>query len=635
VNSVAPINSYPSNPNTNEAPYVPGLFGETSSRRNATAEDVTVWIALCREALRKRHVSVEERDRILRANTKHPWRHIHDADGKPFMELEDLCKAPEPYGFGSTLARLNTILRQARTGPVAGPSKAPKANLTGGSTAGEAASKVVARVEKKAASRSSEPATTTAATEAALPVVRVAEGGVAATAANETAGAPEAAQIIEEAPSPPATKDSSRATHAADPPVTISVGLLDNHPRNPRLGLREDIVAGLVAQMRAAGVYDRSHAITVRVKADGRYEILAGHHRVEAAKRAGLADVWAFVVEATDDEAYMRLVTANTQERMTALEIALHALGVVNENSDESVKSHAAKVGLHGPNLSRYMKGARVFLVVRNHVGPDNVIRLREKAEHLARLANVPEALQILLVQTFVAAEASGARWSLKGTEAAVEKALASLDTRGNAPANPASPAIDGGTAAVGCAADEHDRADILNRLTQIATAIGELQTFLHGMPVGALMKRVSAFVEHASTGGATGPDVADLVARRALYGRIEKLRTATTPEVAKALGYEAAIKTPNLKAADVDRLEARATVQKRIEKLRTDAMADRESAGIGTKAVDFEAALRNPKLTAADVERFEKAIVDAVGRARAKTPIEAVLAAPKAWVAS
>lgn len=104
----------------------------------------------------------------------------------------------------------------------------------------------------------------------------------------------------------------------------VRLGLLDGHPDNPRLSLREDVVRTIQAQIQS-GEFDEIHAVLVRPIGD-RFQILSGHHRVEAARREKLDTIPAWVREYSDEEAFMQLVLSNAQSELTALERGRHAL---------------------------------------------------------------------------------------------------------------------------------------------------------------------------------------------------------------------------------------------------------------------------------------------------------------------
>lgn len=68
----------------------------------------------------------------------------------------------------------------------------------------------------------------------------------------------------------------------------------------------------LAENIRRNGVIE---PVSVRPKPDGRFEILAGHNRCNAAKLAGLVSVPALVQELDDDQAAVLLVDSNLQHR--------------------------------------------------------------------------------------------------------------------------------------------------------------------------------------------------------------------------------------------------------------------------------------------------------------------------------
>lgn len=72
----------------------------------------------------------------------------------------------------------------------------------------------------------------------------------------------------------------------------------------------------LAQSIREHGVIE---AICVRLKPNGRMEIIAGHNRVEAAKLAGLRTVPAIVQQLDDAQAAIMLVDSNLQHRETLL----------------------------------------------------------------------------------------------------------------------------------------------------------------------------------------------------------------------------------------------------------------------------------------------------------------------------
>ena len=109
--------------------------------------------------------------------------------------------------------------------------------------------------------------------------------------------------------------------HWANVPVVDLVP----HPKNPRLRLREEVVSAIAEALKDSLRFEPRHALAVRQKGK-KFEVISGHHRLEAAKVAGLETVPAWIVEMDDEQAYMALVEANNQGELAPLEIGIHLL---------------------------------------------------------------------------------------------------------------------------------------------------------------------------------------------------------------------------------------------------------------------------------------------------------------------
>lgn len=92
----------------------------------------------------------------------------------------------------------------------------------------------------------------------------------------------------------------------------LSINLLDpynNHPFNLYEG---DRLNALVESIKLNGVIN---PIIVRKKENNRYEIIAGHNRVNGAKIVGLTTIKAIVRDLDDDEAETVMIETNLQQR--------------------------------------------------------------------------------------------------------------------------------------------------------------------------------------------------------------------------------------------------------------------------------------------------------------------------------
>lgn len=133
----------------------------------------------------------------------------------------------------------------------------------------------------------------------------------------------------------------------------INLQWIDDHPKNPRVVLREDVVSGIACQLKGQE-YPQQHAIHVRPVGD-RFEILSGHHRKQAAIKAGLSHVWCWVEALDDEAAFMSLVTSNSQGELDPLEIGIHAFEAVPKQQGKKGKGlqeYADKIGRKKQTIS-------------------------------------------------------------------------------------------------------------------------------------------------------------------------------------------------------------------------------------------------------------------------------------------
>jgi len=110
----------------------------------------------------------------------------------------------------------------------------------------------------------------------------------------------------------------------------IPTGAVHDHPQNPRVVFRDDVIDGIAANL--SGEYPQHHAITVRPNVD-EYQLISGHHRIRAARKAGIEMVWAFVRDIDDDAAFMELRRANNQGELSRLERGKHCYGATDDDA--------------------------------------------------------------------------------------------------------------------------------------------------------------------------------------------------------------------------------------------------------------------------------------------------------------
>lgn len=101
----------------------------------------------------------------------------------------------------------------------------------------------------------------------------------------------------------------------------IDLKLIDDFPDHPFKVRMDDAMMDMADSIRQHGVLVPT---IVRPKADGRYEMVAGHRRKTASEMAELVKLPCIVREMTDDEATLIMVDSNLQrEQLLPSEKAL------------------------------------------------------------------------------------------------------------------------------------------------------------------------------------------------------------------------------------------------------------------------------------------------------------------------
>ena len=164
--------------------------------------------------------------------------------------------------------------------------------------------------------------------------------------------------------------DTERREASLPKIYNIPLSEIDDFPDHPfQVRLDEDMDQ-LVESVKERGVIT---PITLRQKADGRYEIVSGHRRRKACELAGLATVPAEIKELTRDEAIILMVESNLQrstilpsEKAFSYKMRLEAmkrlpgrpskenLGPMVQNSSRDELGESA--GESGRQISRYIR---------------------------------------------------------------------------------------------------------------------------------------------------------------------------------------------------------------------------------------------------------------------------------------
>ena len=150
----------------------------------------------------------------------------------------------------------------------------------------------------------------------------------------------------------------------------IPISQIDEFPDHPFKVLMDEDMEQLVDSIKRSGVMTPA---TVRLKEDGRYELISGHRRKKACELAGLETLKCEVKELTRDEAIIVMVESNLQrttilpsEKAFAYKMRLEAMNRQGQRSDltsspmgtklRSDAELAEKVGESRNQIQRYIR---------------------------------------------------------------------------------------------------------------------------------------------------------------------------------------------------------------------------------------------------------------------------------------
>lgn len=142
--------------------------------------------------------------------------------------------------------------------------------------------------------------------------------------------------------------DESRAEAALSKIRDIPISEIDEFPDHPFKVLMDEDMEQLVDSIKRNGVMTPA---TVRLKEDGRYELISGHRRKKACELAGLDTLRCEVKEFSRDEAIIVMVESNLQrttilpsEKAFAYKMRLEAMNRQGQRSDLTSSPLATKL---------------------------------------------------------------------------------------------------------------------------------------------------------------------------------------------------------------------------------------------------------------------------------------------------
>ena len=170
-------------------------------------------------------------------------------------------------------------------------------------------------------------------------------------------------------------------------PLELEIDSLVPFPNQPFNSYKEDEMAQMVESIQENGVIS---PIIVRPKADGEtYEIISGHNRVEACRRAGICQIPSFIRDVDDDTAIILMVDSNLRQReelsdmekARAYELKLEAIKRQGQRKDLTSAQLDPKLNMKrsrdqigeqggdsGPQVQRYIRLNRLIPALQDAV---------------------------------------------------------------------------------------------------------------------------------------------------------------------------------------------------------------------------------------------------------------------------
>ena len=135
--------------------------------------------------------------------------------------------------------------------------------------------------------------------------------------------------------------------------LLIPADLIEPNPFQPRLSFDQEALEELAESIRTLGLIQ---PITVRRKADGRYQIISGERRFRASRLAGMNMIPAYIRDTNDQGMLEMAIVENIQrEDLDPIEVALSSQRLIEECS-LTQEQMAARVGKKRASVTNYLR---------------------------------------------------------------------------------------------------------------------------------------------------------------------------------------------------------------------------------------------------------------------------------------
>lgn len=135
--------------------------------------------------------------------------------------------------------------------------------------------------------------------------------------------------------------------------MLIPVDMIEPNPYQPRISFDSEALEGLAESIKSLGLIQ---PITVRRKAQDRYQIISGERRFRACRMAGLEKVPAYIKDANDQGMLEMAIVENIQrEDLDPIEVAMSYQRLIEECS-LTQEQMALRVGKKRASITNYLR---------------------------------------------------------------------------------------------------------------------------------------------------------------------------------------------------------------------------------------------------------------------------------------
>jgi ParB family chromosome partitioning protein len=144
-----------------------------------------------------------------------------------------------------------------------------------------------------------------------------------------------------------------RATQDTADILRIPIDLIEPNPYQPRMSFDQEALEELAESIKTLGLIQ---PITVRRKADGRYQIISGERRFRASRLTGMDMIPAYIRDTNDQGMLEMAIVENIQrENLDPIEVAMSYQRLIEE-CNLTQEQMAVRVGKKRASVTNYLR---------------------------------------------------------------------------------------------------------------------------------------------------------------------------------------------------------------------------------------------------------------------------------------